>query len=393
MSTSGSNLLDVHSPRKPSETKSVDSGYCGPSREPSTSLLRTNSSLQIIGEKTGGISKEPLSSSRLMSSSFASIVEDDHEADLVVKSESPRLKFVNVPDYHRVASTEASQPSVMHFNESHLPFSLTFSSSGSSSQRSILQCQIRVTSSGESQSKCNKPAAKSTYSTSLTAEQEGILRRTVVKKTHLFTEHTNFVTLQPYLFEKRLLHTGECEKLGTLSSNKEKGNHFYTVILPQKGERAYRRLYRCLKKETEHLGHGDLVEILDKALEEQQSPQSSSDNSPTTDDNSDQAENEGTSHRLGDSSNLGSPPTSKPDMNSPPADDTLITDGQHNPSCKYSGGNQVHAVHPPPCIHSHPSDGGDEGKSDPVSTEDPPCQSSHKAANRNGRTGGCCIIL
>ena len=385
MSSSDSNLLHVPSPRKPSEAKSVDSGYCGPSREPSTSLLKTNSSLQIIEEKTGGISKESLSSSH-MSSSFASIAEDE-----AVSSEAHRMQFINIPDYQRVASIEASQPSIMQLNESHVSLSLTLSSSGSISQKSMLH--ITVTSSGESQPQPdNKPVAKSSHSTSLTAEQEDILRRTVVKKTHLFTEHTNFMTLLPYLFEKKLVYPGECERLEKFSSYKEKGNHFYTVILPQKGKHAYRRLYRCLKKETEHLGHRDLVEILDKALDDQQSPQSSSDSTPTTENNSDHAD-EGTFHRLGDSSNH--PTTLKIDVNRSSSDDTLCGDKQHDLSCKCGDGSQMHVVssHPPLCIHSHLSDGGDEGKSDPVSKETPPSQSSHKAANRNGRTNGCCTIL
>ena len=379
MSSSDSNLLNVPSPRKPSEAKSVDSGSNGPSREPSTSLLRTNSSLPIIEEKIGGISKESLSSS-CMSSSFASIAEDE-----AVSSEPHRLQFINISDYQRMALIEASQPSIMQLNESHVSLSLTFSSSGYISQKSMLH--ITVTSSGESQSQPdNKSVAKSSHSTSLTVEQEDILRRTVVKKTHVFTERTNFVTLLPYLFEKKLVHPGECERLEKFSSHKEKGNHFYTVILPQKGKHAYRRFYKCLKKETEHLGHRDLVEILDRALEEQQSPQSSSDSSPTTENSSDHVDED----RPDDSSNPGNPSTLNVNVNSSSSADTLIDDRRHGLSRKCGDNSQMHIMSSHP-IASCPSDDGNEGKCDPAPEEVP---LRHKASSRNSQTiNGCCIIL
>ena len=267
--------LGVSSSRKPSEAKSVDSGYCGPSRETSTALLRKSSDLPIIQEMKEGtkISTQSLSSSRNVSSSFT-------EEEAVGSSEASQtgLHFANVSDYQRVASTEASQLSIMQLNESLLSLSLTVSSSESPSQ-SILQ--IRFTSSAESQSQPNTCTLITESTSHMTAEHESILKRTVEKKTHLFTEHTHFETLLPYLYEKKVVHTEECEGLEIFMSNKAKANHFYLVILPRKGKHAYRRLYKCLKRETEHLGHRDLVEILDKALEENQSPQSSTDSSPT----------------------------------------------------------------------------------------------------------------
>ena len=405
MSSSESSFLGVPSPRKTSEAESVDSGYHGPSRETSASLLRKSSDLPTIEEmkESSGILTQRLSSlHNIMSSSLASIAE----GETIVRSETPtELQFINVPDYQRVVLSEASQPSIMHFNESHFPISLTLSSSGSQSQKSILH--ITVTSSGESQSQpenCNKPFAKSDYSTvliaesghsaSLSAEQESILKRTVVNKTHLFTKHTNFVTLVPHLFEKKLLHTVECEHLEKLPSHQEQANHFYTVILPRKGKRAYRWLYKCLKRETQHLGHKDLVEVLERALRGEHSPQSSSDSSPTTENNSETEQ--GTLHRLGDYSNPPSALQLKADVDRSSFDDTLCDDKKL--SFKGDDGCHNHIIHPRPCTctHSHLVDISDEGKSDPNCSKEalPSSQSSHKAANRNGRTNGsCCTIL
>ena len=400
MSSSDSNLLGVPSPRKASEAKSVDSGYSGLS---SSSLLRKSSDLPTIeemkerGQERSGISTQRLSSLHtIMSSSLTSIAE----GEAIIRSESPTgLQFTNVPDYQRLASCEASQPSTVHFNESHLPISFTLSSSGSQSQKSILH--ITLTSSGESQSqpaKSSHSTAKSSHSISLTAEHECILKKAVVNKTHLFTERTNFVSLVPHLFEKKLLHSGECEDLEKLPSHQEKANHFYTIILPRKGARAYRRLYKCLKGENQHLGHKDLVEVLERALRGEHSPQSSPDSSP---DSSPTTENyseteQGTFHRLSDCSN---PPSSlKADVNRSSFDDTLC--GNEKLSFKGDDGCPMHnIVHSPPCtcIHSHLIDIiSDEVKRDPNCSKEalPPSQSSHKAANRNGRTNrSCCTIL
>ena len=380
MSLSDSNLLDVPSPRKPSKAKSVDSGYCGPSRETSTAQLRRSSGLPCSKER---MPKESLSLSCVISSSLSNIIEDENVASQLHST-----------DFQRVASIEASQPSILQLSESHVSLSLPLSSSGSQSQKSIVH--ITITSSGENLSQpdsCNRSVIKSSHSISMTAEQEDILKRTVESRTHLFTEHTNFVTLLPYLFEKKLVYSGECEKLETFSSNKEKGNHFYTIILPQKGKRAYRRLYKCLKREKEHLGHKDLAEILDKALKGQESPQSSSDSTPTTENNSNSIE--GTFDRLGDSKNCNTPLTLKADPNSSSSDGTLIDDKHHSLSDPHSDSSQVHVMSShlqPQC--SHPLDDGDEGtESDPASKETPPGQSSHKSASRNGRTKGCCTIL
>ncbi len=383
MSSPDSYLLGVPSLRKPSEAESVDSGYYAPSRETSASLLRKRSDLPAIEEMKDRSRNSTQRLHNFMSSSLISITEDE----AIVRTETPGsgLQF-NIPDYQRVASTEASQPSIMHINETHFPISLTLSSSGSPSQKSILH--ITVTSSGESQSQPENKSFKSTILTAesshSTTEQESILKRTVVDKTHLFTEHTNFATLVPYLFEKRLLYPGECENLEKFPSHQDKANHFYTVIMPSKGKHAYRRLYKCLKRETQHLGHKDLVEELERALRGEHSPQSSSDSSPTTENCYSSDSRQGTVYRLGDSSYRNPPTTLKPHLNSSSSNNTLC--GDNKLSCKCGDGSPMHVVHAPPCIHSHLSDGSDEGKSDPdCSKEAPP--------PRNGRTNGCCTIL
>ena len=393
--------LDVPSPQKrPSEAKSVDSGYCGPSRETSTAaLLRKSSELAIIPKKKKGIafSMESLSSS-LMSSSVTSITEE------VISSETSQLQFF---DHQRMSSIEASQPSVtcMHLTESHLPLQLTLSSSGSPSQ--INTVQITVTSSAESQSQpytsntCVAQSMKSRYTPSLTAEHEDILKRTVEKRTHIFTECTHFETLVPYLYEKKLVLPGECERLEQFSSQKAKGNHFYTVILPRNGKYAYRRLYKCLKRETEHLGHRDLVAILDKALEEHQSPQSSSDSSPTESNSADR--NFATRDDNGDFNPLSTKDdmtSSSCDINSP----NFNQDDAGRQSCTCNDGlpgthedNPNVTDHHSPCDndphinHTLPSHGSSiKGNKDGQSKGIP---SNHKSSShRNSKAISCCTV-
>ena len=62
------------------------------------------------------------------------------------------------------------------------------------------------------------------------------------------------------------MNSNDYETLTSMQSDKDRGNHLYMQILPRKGRRAYRRLYKCLKNEREHIGHRDLVKILDRAL-------------------------------------------------------------------------------------------------------------------------------
>lgn len=122
---------------------------------------------------------------------------------------------------------------------------------------------------------------KSWECTPKTYADEITLRETVRCEMPEFVKDTDIEELAPLLYSKKLLHSGDYAKLRSIPSDKQRGNHFYMEILPRKGRHTYRRLYECLKKETEHLGHRDLVRILDKALRDRKPPQNSSDSSPT----------------------------------------------------------------------------------------------------------------
>lgn len=182
--------------------------------------------------------------------------------------------------------TQSSQPSTAQLLESAIREIL--SSNGSQTPQDIvhiLETAIQeVISSTETQSQPSSGwllDSQPELIPSMTADQEEILKRTVKRNTSSFVERTHFEILLPFLFAKKLMHSDDCEMLANITTHKAKGNYFYTVILPRKGKSAYRRLYKCLKRETEHLGHKDLVELLDTALLKEQSPQSSSESSPT----------------------------------------------------------------------------------------------------------------
>ena len=246
-------------------------GDCQPksSRKRSTSLVRKISEWKIIQEMKQGIRISlQLRSSSHMSTSVS---------EGAINMNSSQLQFT---DDQRVAS--AMTLSSVQFSQSDLPPSLTSPSSVIESSST----QITLLSSVEGQSQPYPNVAKSTKShhTSMTAEHEDILKRTVEKKMHIFIEQTHFDTLLPHLLMKKLVCPEEHKMLEKYSSWKEKGIHFYASILPRKGRHAkpYRQLYKCLKRETTHLGHRDLVEMLDRALEEQYSPQDSYDNIPTS---------------------------------------------------------------------------------------------------------------
>ena len=111
---------------------------------------------------------------------------------------------------------------------------------------------------------------------------EIILRDTVHRETPMFVTYTDFDSICAYLYSRKLLHTSDFTILTNMLSDKERRNRLYMEILPSKGRHTYRQLYECLRNETEHAGHRDLVEILDKALKDRNSPHSSADSSPTT---------------------------------------------------------------------------------------------------------------
>ena len=87
-----------------------------------------------------------------------------------------------------------------------------------------------------------------------------------------FTRLTNFIALVDYLLHYQVTTTEEYRRL-TLApdfhhSSEEKARYFYLEVLDSKGSEAYTLLHHCLKLEREHLGHRDLVKILDQALDE-----------------------------------------------------------------------------------------------------------------------------
>lgn len=80
---------------------------------------------------------------------------------------------------------------------------------------------------------------------------------------------TDFTSLAPLLHEYKLITGEQYSKLtaatGFNCTKEEKARFFYIDVLDTKGEKAYTLLNHCLKLEEDHLGHRDLVELLDGA--------------------------------------------------------------------------------------------------------------------------------
>ena len=80
------------------------------------------------------------------------------------------------------------------------------------------------------------------------------------------------MTLVNYLLSYKVTTIEENRKLSQPTdfryTSEEKARYFYLEVLDTKGSKAYTLLHHCLKLEQEHLGHKDLVEILDQALDE-----------------------------------------------------------------------------------------------------------------------------
>ena len=295
------------------------------------------------------------------------------------------------------AAPHASQPSTSLFSQT-----VTLSSSDSQSTFNI---NISI-SSPESQSQSHGTAAgpyskqsKSEQHHSLTAEDEEVLKRTVTRKTHIFINNTNFETLIPFLFGKKLVHEGESEMLQGTASHLKKGNHFYTVVLPQKGKRAYRRLYKCLKREQKHLGHGELVQILNNALNNHESPPSSSGSSPTNEENfPDNSKDSDYDHPLDTCAN----PSSTYGRKSGAYCDN-IKSGEGGYSCVHctsgfssadycnpDGGNKIHQ-HRVNSSFSETTVRDDSLRSDPSNNVRP--DGKVPSGNNAGTSNGCCTVL
>lgn len=80
---------------------------------------------------------------------------------------------------------------------------------------------------------------------------------------------TDFISLIPHLYDYQLITLDEYNKLNAATgfncTNEDKARFFYMNVLDTKGRKAYTLLHHCLKLEKNHLGHGDLVELLDGA--------------------------------------------------------------------------------------------------------------------------------
>ena len=85
---------------------------------------------------------------------------------------------------------------------------------------------------------------------------------------------TDFTSLAPLLHEHKLITDEEFSKLtaatGFDCTKEKKAQYFYIEVLDTKGGKAYTLLHYCLKLEEEHLGHNDLVVLLDEADTQQQ---------------------------------------------------------------------------------------------------------------------------
>lgn len=102
--------------------------------------------------------------------------------------------------------------------------------------------------------------------TSLNYADEIILGESVCCETTTFIKNSDFSTLFSHLYSRKIINSNDYETLTSMQSDMDRGNNLYMQILPRKGRQAYRQLYKCLKKEREHVGHRDLVKILDRAL-------------------------------------------------------------------------------------------------------------------------------
>lgn len=85
-----------------------------------------------------------------------------------------------------------------------------------------------------------------------------------------FVQCTDWTVLYSHLVSKQLL-SSECREILVcpLRTSVYKGNFFYGQILPRMGResKAFIKLYQCFEEtRTDHLGHGALLDIIDKGL-------------------------------------------------------------------------------------------------------------------------------
>jgi len=80
-----------------------------------------------------------------------------------------------------------------------------------------------------------------------------------------FVQLTDWTCLYPHLISKSLLSSYMREYINNPQvSHLQKGNKFYGEYMTKVGKEGYMRLVECFKEETEHLGHFELLKILEK---------------------------------------------------------------------------------------------------------------------------------
>ena len=94
-----------------------------------------------------------------------------------------------------------------------------------------------------------------------------IIKRLLHDNLDDFVKSTNMEALSTHLVSANLLSRDDLEEVEAKNKTSHARNlHFYVFTLHSKGSDAYRRMYDCLKKEQEHLGHKDLVRIIEEGL-------------------------------------------------------------------------------------------------------------------------------
>lgn len=109
--------------------------------------------------------------------------------------------------------------------------------------------------------------------TGIVYNTEKILRCTVEENHRRFFELTEFRYLSVLLLKHKLITDAEYSTLAGKDSHRsgdERARYFYLEVLRTKGRKAYTLLWQCLSLEKEHMGHVDLFQTLNAAVEEQE---------------------------------------------------------------------------------------------------------------------------
>ena len=122
------------------------------------------------------------------------------------------------------------------------------------------------------------------------------MRKNAVENNHeRFFRLTEFATLSLLLSKYNLVTITERKKLISKDSTligEEKASFFYLEVLPSKGMEAYTRLHKCLAEEKQHLGHEELLALLDAAIEELERQENDDEEDPKDDGEEEERESE-----------------------------------------------------------------------------------------------------